>query len=226
MLVTYEKCIVGKRNFPFEITYSAGFFFSMLYLFKKMKFGLSGLLHPRRRGILMRLLALITFIGFVCLWLKSDLNTDKSHDGGRSIREVPGHVELFRGNFVQAEAAALLEGGGTPGNSKLLVERARDSVEKPVEKMIHVMPPPVHLQAAGQVAGASVNLEEKSRALAMFAADDLRVVPGLGEMGKAVHLSGPEAALADEIIKVEAFNRILSDKISLNRSVPDSRDPL
>ena len=29
-----------------------------------------------------------------------------------------------------------------------------------------------------------------------------------------------------EVMKAEAFNRVLSDKISYNSSVPDSRDPL
>ncbi|QQP35687.1 Polypeptide N-acetylgalactosaminyltransferase, partial [Caligus rogercresseyi] len=40
-----------------------------------------------------------------------------------------------------------------------------------------------------------------------------------------VELSGEEAALAEEIIQKEAFNRIASDKISVHRSVPDTRDP-
>jgi polypeptide N-acetylgalactosaminyltransferase len=47
---------------------------------------------------------------------------------------------------------------------------------------------------------------------------------GLGEKGRAVILEGEEKALADSLFKKEAFNIIASDKISLERSIPDVRD--
>ncbi|CAB4057046.1 GALNT [Lepeophtheirus salmonis] len=50
-------------------------------------------------------------------------------------------------------------------------------------------------------------------------------VKGLGEGGEKVEFLGDEAELAEQIIKTEAFNRIASDKISVHRSVPDTRDP-
>ncbi|XP_046388816.1 polypeptide N-acetylgalactosaminyltransferase 1 isoform X2 [Ischnura elegans] len=60
-----------------------------------------------------------------------------------------------------------------------------------------------------------------------FIADtESKIIPGLGDDGVAVHLEGEEAKLAEKVMKKEAFNIILSDKISLTRSVPDSRDPL
>ncbi|XP_074658973.1 putative N-acetylgalactosaminyltransferase 9 [Tubulanus polymorphus] len=49
---------------------------------------------------------------------------------------------------------------------------------------------------------------------------------GPGEDGRPVLLTGKERALADSLFKDEAFNRIASDKISLDRTIPDTRDPL
>lgn len=46
---------------------------------------------------------------------------------------------------------------------------------------------------------------------------------GPGEKGVPFHLDGEEKKLADSLIKKEAFNRIASDKISLERSLYDSR---
>lgn len=53
----------------------------------------------------------------------------------------------------------------------------------------------------------------------------MKVTPGLGEGGVPVHLSSKEQALADEVFNSAAFNVYLSDRISLNRSVPDPRNP-
>lgn len=48
---------------------------------------------------------------------------------------------------------------------------------------------------------------------------------GPGEQGKALHLAGEEKVEAERLMPSEAFNRIASDKISLERSIPDVRDP-
>ncbi|XP_076471914.1 putative N-acetylgalactosaminyltransferase 9 isoform X2 [Babylonia areolata] len=48
---------------------------------------------------------------------------------------------------------------------------------------------------------------------------------GPGENGVAVFLEGEEKTQAEALMPKEAFNRIASDKISLERSVPDVRDP-
>ena len=47
---------------------------------------------------------------------------------------------------------------------------------------------------------------------------------GPGEGGKGVNLEGEEKVLGEKLYKKEAFNIIASDKISLQRSVPDVRD--
>lgn len=46
-----------------------------------------------------------------------------------------------------------------------------------------------------------------------FLADENKIVPGLGEMGQPVTLTGHEADLAAELMKKEAFNIIASDKV-------------
>lgn len=46
---------------------------------------------------------------------------------------------------------------------------------------------------------------------------------GPGEFGEPVHLIGEEKSLAESLIKAEAFNRIASDKISLERAIKDVR---
>ena len=57
-----------------------------------------------------------------------------------------------------------------------------------------------------------------------FAEDEAKIVPGLGEMGEPVILEGREAEMGENIMKTEAFNLIVSDKISYTREVPDTRD--
>lgn len=46
-----------------------------------------------------------------------------------------------------------------------------------------------------------------------------------GERGAAVNLVGKDAALADSLFKKEAFNIIASNRIALNRTLKDIRDP-
>lgn len=61
----------------------------------------------------------------------------------------------------------------------------------------------------------------------LIQADEENIVPGLGEGGKPVeHLPGVSQHMIDEIMKTEAMNKILSDKISYSRKIPDARHPL
>lgn len=55
--------------------------------------------------------------------------------------------------------------------------------------------------------------------------DESKKVPGLGDNGVAVTLQGEEAKQAEELMKMEAFNIVLSDKIPYSRKVPDARNP-
>ncbi|XP_021962988.1 polypeptide N-acetylgalactosaminyltransferase 13 [Folsomia candida] len=56
--------------------------------------------------------------------------------------------------------------------------------------------------------------------------DDLsRVKVGLGERGEKAAVPSYQEDVAKEIMKKEAFNRLLSEMISPNRSTPDTREP-
>ena len=75
------------------------------------------------------------------------------------------------------------------------------------------------------VGGADlVRAQPMSGGYSEFAEDEAKIVPGLGEMGEPVVLSGREASLGENIMKTEAFNLVVSDKISYTREVPDTRD--
>ncbi|XP_076361409.1 polypeptide N-acetylgalactosaminyltransferase 1-like [Tachypleus tridentatus] len=54
----------------------------------------------------------------------------------------------------------------------------------------------------------------------------MKVIPGLGEQGRPVFLNESEQTLADDLFRSAAFNIYLSDRISLNRSLPDARHPM
>ena len=56
-----------------------------------------------------------------------------------------------------------------------------------------------------------------------FAEDAAKIIPDLGRNGKGEYLFGDEARLGEIAVEKEAFNRILSDKIPYNRSLPDGR---
>ncbi|CAB0006391.1 unnamed protein product [Nesidiocoris tenuis] len=53
--------------------------------------------------------------------------------------------------------------------------------------------------------------------------DERRFVPGLGDRGVSVELQGEEAREASRVMKKEAFNLILSQKIPYNRTLNDVR---
>ncbi|GAB6033350.1 UDP-N-acetyl-alpha-D-galactosamine polypeptide N-acetylgalactosaminyltransferase [Chamberlinius hualienensis] len=53
--------------------------------------------------------------------------------------------------------------------------------------------------------------------------NDYNPVPGLGEMGEPVQLSGVETETMHRYYEVNKFNLLASDRISVNRSLPDVR---
>jgi len=54
--------------------------------------------------------------------------------------------------------------------------------------------------------------------------DEHRIKPGLGDKGNAATVPSHQEEVAEEVMKKEAFNRILSEMISPNRSAPDTRE--
>lgn len=59
-----------------------------------------------------------------------------------------------------------------------------------------------------------------------IAADLRKQEKNLGKGGKAVKLVGKELEKAEEIMKKEAFNLLVSDRIPYNRTLVDMRDPM
>lgn len=60
---------------------------------------------------------------------------------------------------------------------------------------------------------------------ALIRQDEAKKVPGLGDDGVPVILHGEDAKRAEELMKVEAFNILLSDRIPYSRKLPDARNP-
>ncbi|XP_011301434.1 polypeptide N-acetylgalactosaminyltransferase 1 [Fopius arisanus] len=67
------------------------------------------------------------------------------------------------------------------------------------------------------------NLERYSSWLEEYEA---QIIPGLGENGRPANLYGKEKLEAQKVLEEKALNILLSDRISLSRSLPDVRDPL
>lgn len=188
------------------------------------KMGGLKLLYPRRRSLIFKMLAFCTFLGFVGLWYKADdpeIDTPADlmprKDGNQiGLNHIPDPdiAKFHRPDDLQDPLAA-------PVNPVL------NGIESPVEAP--GIPAPIlqpHFKQPNVPPRPAEDHAERMRAEMMFVADERRVVKGLGENGKAVKLSGKELLEAEEVQKKEAFNLVLSDKISVNRSVPDSRDPL
>ncbi|XP_076349040.1 polypeptide N-acetylgalactosaminyltransferase 1-like [Tachypleus tridentatus] len=76
--------------------------------------------------------------------------------------------------------------------------------------------------------GFDVSNNKSEVQLQNVAYDDgiMKITSGLGERGKPVILSQKEQALAEELFRSNGFNVYISDRISLNRSIPDARHPL
>lgn len=192
-----------------------------LHLPKKM--GVK-LLYPRRRGLIFKMLAFCTFIGFIGLWFKNDdpgadaedFNLRKDH------KEGPNHIPVLDESKPEKPVAQLVQ----PDEQIIHVN---DKEPVPVRE-IRLPPPQLpqaqNLQPQKQHIPSKEEVMEKMKADRWFAEDEMKIVRGMGEGGKVVRLVGEEGRVAEEVMKKEAFNLIASDKISLNRTVPDSRDPL
>ncbi|XP_066977133.1 probable N-acetylgalactosaminyltransferase 9 isoform X2 [Macrobrachium rosenbergii] len=195
-----------------------------LHLPKKM--GVK-LFYPRRRGLLFKFIAFCTFIGFIGLWFKNDdldidSNTLRKSQDDNNINHIPA-LEKAKTHKPLAQVAQ-------PDLQIVHVNNVEEVI-KPVQEIPNVDLPqlPKHdarLQAPKKNLPSNEDMIERMKAEQWLAQDEKKVVRGLGENGKPVRLTGEEGRLAEEVMKKEAFNLIASDKVSLNRTVPDSRDPL
>ncbi|XP_069948026.1 polypeptide N-acetylgalactosaminyltransferase 1 isoform X1 [Cherax quadricarinatus] len=195
-----------------------------LHLPKKM--GVK-LFYPRRRSFIFKVLAFCTFIGFVGLWFKNeDVAIENEDIALRKVhREGPNDILALD----KSKSNKLLTEVREPDNQIIDIKVENHApvheVRLPPPKVPHNLENLKKPESKPHIVSKEEKLE-KLKADRWFAEDEMKVVKGLGEMGKAVKLSGEEGRLAEEVMKKEAFNLIASDKISLNRSVPDSRDSL
>ncbi|KAK8739374.1 hypothetical protein OTU49_003602, partial [Cherax quadricarinatus] len=193
-----------------------------LHLPKKM--GVK-LFYPRRRSFIFKVLAFCTFIGFVGLWFKNeDVAIENEDIALRKVhREGPNDILALD----KSKSNKLLTEVREPDNQIIDIKVENHApvheVRLPPPKVPHNLENLKKPESKPHIVSKEEKLE-KLKADRWFAEDEMKVVKGLGEMGKAVKLSGEEGRLAEEVMKKEAFNLIASDKISLNRSVPDSRD--
>jgi len=159
--------------------------------------------HVRRRSSLLKVCGFLTFLCLVCLWVKSEQNANSQ------FKRDEKHEDL---TINEIESM-----------------KVKDKLIQPPAPLMAGLPPKVQIPPEDNdihVIEAPVVGDERQKAERMFAIDDAKVQPGLGEGGKAVRIAEVEKSEVEAVMKVEAFNKILSDKIALNRSVPDSRDSL
>ncbi|KAG8229526.1 hypothetical protein J437_LFUL004932 [Ladona fulva] len=157
--------------------------------------------HRRRRLFLVKLIVVLISVMGLLLWTKRSREMQNSYTG--KINPIPSE-----NNWKLTGNLRFLEGSNNTSNYDLVPERLRaiSPLDVPVRSKDIIL--------------------TDSDFESIIAEDEKKIVPGLGEIGSPVHLYGEEAKLAEKMIKTEAFNVIVSDKISLTRSVPDSRDPL
>ena len=87
-----------------------------------------------------------------------------------------------------------------------------------------------HKSNTGSIVDPSVRLplviggSRKGENVPKYELDEMII--SYGVKGAPVQLSGEDQRLAEEIMRKEAFNVFISDRISLHRNVPDTRDAL
>lgn len=96
--------------------------------------------------------------------------------------------------------------------TNLRVEKLKKELKRQVESVVR-----------SELRNASFRSEDDYEAL--IRQDEAKKFPGLGDDGVPVILQGEEAKRAEELMKVEAFNILLSDRIPYSRKLPDARNP-
>jgi hypothetical protein len=96
--------------------------------------------------------------------------------------------------------------------TNLRVENLKKELKRQVDSVV-----------GSELRDASFRSEDDYEAL--ISEDEAKKVPGLGDNGVPVILQGEDAKRAEELMKVEAFNILLSDRIPYSRTLPDARNP-
>jgi len=182
---------------------------------------------------LLKLLAIFCFVMTLLLWSKSQVKPETSTVVEGSEKLVGVGFKMERTDQLKAPYHNKLKvtdkgsqhannGGGGGGYNaaedtelrrKVLLENTDEFLE-PVLKEVKY----VEIDLTDRMTNSYDDYDDEIE-------DDIkRVKPGLGEKGKKATVPSYQKAVADNIMKKEAFNRLLSEMISPNRSVPDTRE--
>ncbi|KAG8197446.1 hypothetical protein JTE90_014928 [Oedothorax gibbosus] len=161
----------------------------------------------RRRHTFVKLfLVCFAFLG-VILWLYMR-NVDETTKTVQKLKPETDVINVHNKLNYQIVNKKLV-------NSNIFEVR-RDSVFKN-PALLHKLKPKVGDKKKFHIESSSVHFN--------FSIPQLKVTPGLGERGVPVILPKHEQELADKVFNEAAFNVYLSDRITPNRSIPDSRNP-
>lgn len=169
-------------------------------------------------------LALFVII-FMLVWSRSSVSRKKVVHSSKkeTVRKLPGsdflgkfNIRTFLRNYNFKEAVFLQD----------FVACYPFKVRKPVlkenrDEFLDIVLKHVHYHEVNLLTRQKNALEYYDESIA---ADERIVIPGLGENGKEAKVPKKYEALANETMRKESVNRILSELIPVNRSVPDSRE--
>lgn len=190
----------------------------------------------RRRFFLLKLLAVFCFVMTLLLWSKSQVKPEGGNTNSiEGFEKLVGggdpstrfHREANKSPPISHQNSAENQVGARPDVMPSFDQEKEAEIRRKVleENMDEFLEPVLR-----DVKYTEIDLNAKK--VAIFddydeeIVDDLkRVKPGLGEKGEKANVPSYQKAVADNIMKKEAFNRLLSEMISPNRSVPDTREP-
>lgn len=185
----------------------------------------------RRRFFLLKLLAVFCFVMTLLLWSKS--SQLKPEGGGNSIEgadklvgDPSPHFNRDLNKSPHQNSAENQVGPKPDVQPSFDVEKEAEIRRKVLEENMDEFLEPVlrdvkytEIDLNAKKASSFDDYDEEI-------VDDIkRVKAGLGEKGEKANVPSYQKAVADSIMKKEAFNRLLSEMISPNRSVPDTREP-
>jgi len=173
----------------------------------------------RRRVLLAKSIVLILFVTVLLLWISRPSEPDPT-----AVDRLHARRSVGRSAYQKAEGAP---GGLEPGSiGEWNDEEDEDDRKKIVEKenMDEFLVPVlqeykfIEVDFKDKATNPYDDYDEEIK-------DDLvRLIPGLGEKGDKAYVPAFQKSVAAEILKKDAFNRLLSDMMSPNRTVPDTRE--
>ncbi|XP_023210997.1 polypeptide N-acetylgalactosaminyltransferase 1-like [Centruroides sculpturatus] len=170
------------------------------------------MLFRRRKLTLLKLVLIFSIVICILFWLlqvrRNDLQNVNEKNEVHVVEFKSSQNEISHNNHIQDKRASELKQNIHKSESNLGILQTKSSRDKKNQMNMGILKHP----------------EEKP--IVSNADDIMNVIPGLGENGVAVHLSKKEQKEADKLFNQAAFNVYLSNRISLNRSVPDPRHPM